>query len=85
VAALSVALSAITAITAPVPAAAQGPADYPSKPIRYVVPFAPGGLTDIMARMVGHQLSEDWGKPIVIDNKPGGNANIGADQVAKAP
>ncbi|XQU68810.1 hypothetical protein OJJOAM_001541 [Cupriavidus sp. H18C1] len=83
VAALSVALSAVVAVTAP--AAAQGPADYPSKPIRYVVPFAPGGLTDIMARMVGHQLSEEWGKPIVIDNKPGGNANIGADQVAKAP
>lgn len=85
VAALSVALSAVTAVTAAAPAAAQGPADYPSKPIRYVVPFAPGGLTDIMARMVGHQLSEEWGKPIVIDNKPGGNANIGADQVAKAP
>lgn len=85
VAALSVALSAITAVTAAAPAAAQGPADYPGKPIRYVVPFAPGGLTDIMARMVGHQLSEEWGKPIVVDNKPGGNANIGADQVAKAP
>jgi len=60
-------------------------ANYPDKPIRYVVPFAAGGLTDLMARLVGHQLSQEWKKPIVIDNKPGGNANIGADQVAKAP
>jgi len=74
----------------PLPAAAQGPGgasagDYPNKPIRYVVPFSAGGLTDIMARLVGQQLSEEWKKPIVVDNKPGGNANIGADQVAKAP
>lgn len=88
-----VALSAVSTFAwlAASPAAAQGggatPAanDYPSKPIRYVVPFAAGGLTDIMARLVGHQLAEEWKKPIVVDNKPGGNANIGADQVAKAP
>ncbi|MCY1211998.1 Tripartite tricarboxylate transporter family receptor [compost metagenome] len=86
-----VALSAVSALTGmmPLPAAAQGgdasAADYPNKAIRYVVPFAAGGLTDIMARVVGHQLSEQWKKPIVVDNKPGGNANIGAEQVAKAP
>lgn len=86
-----VALSAVSALTGlmPLPAAAQGvdasAADYPNKTIRYVVPFAAGGLTDIMARVVGHQLSEQWKKPIVVDNKPGGNANIGAEQVAKAP
>ncbi|MCO4862648.1 tripartite tricarboxylate transporter substrate binding protein [Cupriavidus sp. WGlv3] len=86
------ALSVVSALAAlaPRPAAAQGgsdaaAADFPSKPIRYVVPFAAGGLTDIMARMVGHQLSEEWKKPIVVDNRPGGNANIGAEQVAKAP
>lgn len=94
-AALFIALSTAVLSLAAVPAAAQGPAsgangngagdgDYPSKPIRYVVPFAPGGLTDVMARLVGHQLSEEWKKPIVVDNKPGGNANIGADQVAKS-
>ncbi|SOY63890.1 conserved hypothetical protein; UPF0065; putative exported protein [Cupriavidus taiwanensis] len=86
------ALSVVSAFAAlaPRPAAAQGgsdaaAADYPNKPVRYVVPFAAGGLTDIMARMVGHQLSEEWKKPIVVDNRPGGNANIGAEQVAKAP
>ena len=66
--------------------AAQGP-DYP-KPgatIRYVVPFAPGGLTDIMARQVGQQLAERWKASVVIDNKPGGGGQIGADAVAKAP
>ncbi|SPA42346.1 conserved hypothetical protein; UPF0065; putative exported protein [Cupriavidus taiwanensis] len=86
------ALSVVSGLAAlaPRPAAAQGgsdaaAADFPGKPIRYVVPFAAGGLTDIMARMVGHQLSEEWKKPIVVDNRPGGNANIGAEQVAKAP
>lgn len=80
---------ALIAATYPIASTAQPPSadgsHYPSKPIRYVVPFAPGGLTDVMARMVGHQLSEEWKKPIVVDNKPGGNANIGADVVAKSP
>lgn len=61
--------------------------DYP-KPgstLRYVVPFAPGGLTDVMARVVGERLGQRWGVNVVIDNKPGGGAQIGADAVAKAP
>lgn len=60
--------------------------DYP-KPgatIRYVVPFPPGGLTDIMARQLGQQLAERWKVSVVIDNKPGGNGQIGADVVAKS-
>ena len=62
-------------------------ADYP-KPgatLRYVVPFPPGGLTDVMARLVGQQLGERWKVTVVIDNKPGGGGQIGADAVAKAP
>jgi len=82
-------LAVVTTLAGPTPAAAGAPQDgvanYPDKPIRYVVPFAAGGLTDLMARTVAQQLSEEWKKPIVVDNKPGGNANIGADQVAKAP
>ena len=61
--------------------------DYP-KPgatLRYVVPFPPGGLTDVMARQVGQQLAERWKVGVVIDNKPGGGAQIGAAEVAKAP
>ena len=66
---------------------AQAQADYPKAglPIRYVVPFPPGGLTDVMARLVGQQLSERWKANVVIDNKPGNGGQIGADIVAKAP
>ena len=61
--------------------------DYP-KPgatIRYVVPFPPGGLTDVMARLVGQQLGERWKVSVVIDNKPGSGGQIGADVAAKSP
>jgi tripartite-type tricarboxylate transporter receptor subunit TctC len=61
--------------------------DYPKAgaTIRYVVPFPPGGLTDVMARQVGQQLGERWKTNVVIDNKPGGGAQIGAAEVAKSP
>ena len=65
---------------------AQG-SDYP-KPgatLRYVVPFPPGGLTDVMARLVGQQLGERWKVNVVIDNKPGSGGQIGADAAAKSP
>ena len=61
--------------------------DYP-KPgstLRYIVPFPPGGLTDVMARLVGQQLGQRWGITVVIDNKPGNGGQIGADAAAKAP
>ena len=61
--------------------------DYP-KPgstLRYIVPFPPGGLTDVMARLVGQQLGQRWGITVVIDNKPGNGGQIGADTAAKAP
>jgi tripartite-type tricarboxylate transporter receptor subunit TctC len=57
---------------------------YPSKPIRLVVPFPPGGTTDILARTVGQKMTENWGQPVVIDNRPGAGGNIGSDLVAKA-
>jgi tripartite-type tricarboxylate transporter receptor subunit TctC len=66
------------------PAAARAQAPFPDRPVRYVVPFTPGGLTDIMARLVGQKLSEIWGRPVVIENRAGGNALIGADAVAKS-
>ena len=60
-------------------------ADYPERPIRVVVPFAAGGGVDVLARAIGQKLGEELKQPVVIDNKPGGNANIGVDFVAKAP
>ena len=58
---------------------------YPSKPIRIVVPYPPGGTSDILARTIGQKLSVALGQPIVVDNKPGANGNLGADFVAKSP
>ncbi len=52
--------------------------------IRYIVPFPPGGLTDVMARIVGQKLGESWKVPVLVDNRAGGNAQIGADFVAKS-
>ncbi len=69
---------------AALPAAAQTTA-FPDRPVRYIVPFPPGGLTDVMARLVAQRLSEIWSRPVVVENRAGGNALIGADAVAKAP
>ncbi|CAH0225399.1 tripartite tricarboxylate transporter substrate binding protein [Roseomonas sp. CECT 9278] len=74
----------LAAPAALLPAAARAQAPFPDRAVRYVVPFPPGGLTDIMARLVGQKLSEIWSRPVVIENRAGGNALIGADAVAKA-
>ena len=65
-------------------AIAQTAANYPSRPIKIVVPFAPGGTTDMLARLVGQRLTLAWGQPVVIENKPGAGATLGADIVAKS-
>jgi tripartite-type tricarboxylate transporter receptor subunit TctC len=57
---------------------------YPSKPIRYVVPFPPGGTIDIVGRIMGQKLAERFGQPVVIDNHPGAGGNVGYEFVAKA-
>ena len=64
--------------------AAQTPPSWPDKPIRLVVPWAPGGITDILGRVMAQKLTATFGQQFVVDNKPGAGGNIGADIVAKA-
>ena len=66
-------------------AAAQERADvFPTRAIKIVVPFPAGGPSDVLARMIGQKMNEDWGQPVVIENRPGANTVLGAQQVAKA-
>ena len=63
-------------------ASAQG---YPNKPVKVVVPFTPGSATDILARTLGQKLSEQWGQPVIVENRAGAGGTIGAGVVAKSP
>lgn len=74
------ALAALALFTA----SAQTPDAYPSKPLRIVVPFPPGGSIDMVARMIGQKLSEELKQPVIVDNRPGASGNIGMDHVAKS-
>ena len=67
------------------PAHAQAPDGYPSKPVRFVVGFPPGGANDILGRLVGAKLQERLGQTFVVENKPGANAIIATEFVAKSP
>lgn len=74
-------LTAALAALVVLPALAQ----YPARPIRLIIPIPPGGAPDIAARVVGQKLAEQFGQPVVFDNRPGSNGNIAADLTAKSP
>ena len=73
---------ALAPLAAPLPAFAQS---FPSKPVKLVVPFPPGGSLDNVGRLLAQKLSEAWGQQVVVENKPGAGGNVGADAVAKSP
>jgi tripartite-type tricarboxylate transporter receptor subunit TctC len=75
-------LSAPLAHAQPAPAGAQS---YPAKTVRVIVGFAPGGSTDVTARIIAQKMSDAWRQQIIVDNRPGAGGNIGAELVAKAP
>jgi len=74
----------VFALAAVLPAAAQAQSAWPNKPVRIVVPFAPGGTTDILARAIAPELSRVFGQSFVVDNRAGAGGNLGADIVAKS-
>ena len=77
-------LAVALGVTSPALFAQDSARAYPSKPIRIVVTFPPGGPTDIVARAVGQKLAESWGQPVMVDNRSGAGGDIGMDLVAKA-
>jgi tripartite-type tricarboxylate transporter receptor subunit TctC len=80
----SVALAIVSTLLMGVAAAQERPDAFPSRSIKIVVPFPAGGPSDVLARMIGAKMSEDWGQPVVVENRPGANTVLGAQQVAKS-
>jgi tripartite-type tricarboxylate transporter receptor subunit TctC len=66
-------------------AAAATAQTFPSKPVRFIVPITPGGSNDVVARAIAQKLTETWGQPVVVENRPGAGMNLGAEAVAKSP
>ena len=75
-------IAATVALITAMPASAQ---NYPSRPVRFIVPFAPGGNTDVQGRLIAQKLSEKWGQQVVVDNRAGAGGTLGVEMLAKAP
>ncbi|MBV7483335.1 tripartite tricarboxylate transporter substrate binding protein [Bordetella sp. BOR01] len=80
---LLVAAATIALATATMPVFAKGP--YPNRPIRFIVPAGPGGITDVLVRVFGQEMSEAWGQPVIVENKAGGGGIIASLELLKAP
>ena len=76
---------AVAALALGMPAGGAVADEYPSKPIRFVAPYPPGSVTDLLARIIGQKLGESWKQPVIVENRGGGGSVIGTDIVAKAP
>lgn len=72
----------LAAASAPLPLPAQ---EYPAKPIRWIIPYPPGGTSDFLARLIGQKITESWKQVVLIDNRSGANGNIGTEAAARAP
>jgi tripartite-type tricarboxylate transporter receptor subunit TctC len=80
-----VVVNCVAALACILAGSAAGQQAYPVKPIRLILPFPPGGSTDIVARLIGQKLTDSWGVPVLVDNRPGAGGNIAAEISAKAP
>src|SRR5215510_8897414 len=79
-----IALAMVSALVMGTAAAQERPDAFPSRSLKIVVPFPAGGPSDVLARMIGQKMTEDWSQPVVVENRPGANTVLGAQQVAKA-
>src|SRR5262249_51868782 len=79
-----IALAIVSALVMGPAAAQERPAAFPSRSLKIVVPFPAGGPSDVLTRMIGQRMSEDWSQPVVVENRPGANTVLGAQQVARA-
>src|SRR5580658_5192614 len=78
-------IAALGGAAAAWPFAARAEDQYPTRTVRIIVPSTPGGITDLLARVIGQGLSQSWGQPVVIENQPGADELIGTEAVVKAP
>jgi len=78
-------LIAIVLVACALPFTAQAQGAFPARTVKFIIPFPPGGINDVLARIVGDRLQAKWGHPIIIENKTGAGGNIGADAVFQAP